>query len=451
MEPNCFCENLTYTEAASTERSKCCVRLPRDHTYVRQRVHWYWSTHATGTPNTGAQQTCVSGPHTISSAEVCNKKADVMFQTKRTKPLLRLSDPSAMLTPSRLLLLLFSALCIFPVLFAPKTCVAHARAQPPYRIPQGNAGSAGSKPVADAPKPDRQPQVPVFSIDDSEDTPQRVPQRIERASVRAKWPRVVKIGLLLPRFDDIKEPFKRPLYSIEYNMPVIESAIDRVKHKLHLVPADVHLNITTPKERLLTNIDSPLEAFEMVFEGNAHVLFGPYQALETAQIARYTQVWNLPQVTTGALWAGFDRGFILMTRTQGTFTDFSKFFIYKVLKEFNYTHVGIIYEKEKLSDPSFVQIVKPIYMRLAREGQGMPYSEVESNFNESDFLDILLKRQKDSRRGISGTADSETSLRSAETFLPGIRARRWRRGLTEGLKACDHLVVDKDLSLRTRK
>ncbi|GFO14063.1 hypothetical protein PoB_004056800 [Plakobranchus ocellatus] len=54
----------------------------------------------------------------------------------------------------------------------------------------------------------------------------------------------------------------------------------------------------------------------------------------------------------------------------------------------------------------------------------------------------LLASVRPERGDVGSTVNCKPTLKFAEIFLSRVRARRRRPGLTEGLKAWNHLVVD---------
>ena len=373
---------------------------------------------------------------------------------------LSVSTPSKYLFP--MLLLLFA-------LLRPQTCFAHAL--PTYTIPEANfsgsgsgGGSVGSN-SRSGPSPhnvnfppsrfrgfqaaeEQAKRVAEYSLAKLTTVPaplqlQAGPPQQAGQKKKVKWPSKVKIGVLLPRFLDFPDPMFRSLYSMEYNLPALECAVEEVTFTRRLIPpTKVKVSIVTPSRPLKFYTHAPLEAFEMTYDGTTNVLFGPYGTWPELQINRYAVKWNIPVLTTGALLFPPKNPFLMSTRVQGTFHKLSKA-AEEFIRRLGFNVIGFIYEYiagtgKVQRDQPYSFILRPIFASFVTESFDPPHDTI---WPGADFEQTLLNMRDHARSEYRYSVEYVKTPSALDTTRNPSFFKRRRIDYFTGYRFCEKMGI----------
>ena len=150
---------------------------------------------------------------------------------------------------------------------------------------------------------------------------------------------VIQVGVILPQ--DVNHPFSLKMISIGIEVAVESIHIRR--DLLHGYTILLHYG-----DSQCSNKWGPLKAIDMVYKGEAHVFFGPACDYAVAPIARFSDYWNIPVITGGAMVSAFSNKaeYKLLTRISGDYVKLGEFFSDMFSPSvYNWTKPGYIYHK----------------------------------------------------------------------------------------------------------
>ncbi|RUS77776.1 hypothetical protein EGW08_014461 [Elysia chlorotica] len=387
------CATSNLVQCSSPALGKCTTPFSQQRATSSLGQSGIPSSQLLGTPVSIDRSTVEKYPKQ-SFSSVPEENFNPYIPKKRTSRLNSRCLPS--FSPStRFVSCLLTALLVLPAIFHTEHAFAHA--QPTYAVPNSNGSVPGTVVgIPSRPGSGREGQVPVFNIRNPQDVAPRVPW----PKSRAKWPSQVNIGVLLPRVANLLGLYQR-IYGMEYNRPAIECAVDDLtRNTLRAgsspLPAGVKVKVTIPSQPLRFYTHAPMEAFDMTYDGTAHVLFGPYDLWPAAQINRYAVRWNVPVLTTSGML--FPPGvFSLTTRMQSDYTKLGDA-VYSIIQHFNFTVVGLIYEHVTAMDRDqpFFYMIRPLYS-IVEKGLNAPPKYDKISDQQSDMEKTLNTLKQGSR------------------------------------------------------
>lgn len=211
-------------------------------------------------------------------------------------------------------------------------------------------------------------------------------------TLRSKWPNYVQIACILPN-DSHKYSY------IPKVQPALELANDKVK-ELGLIP-NHRLYFTFADSRCSATF-SQIEAIDFYMEGKTRAFFGPVCDYAAAAIGRINWHWDIPLLTPGALAHDYGANktvpgaeFPMVTRVGVSFDSMSGFVV-KILQEFRWTRIKVLYEKdtstEVMNDRFGYLAMTAVYEEMVHHGlfigteEGSSFLEMPPNHNITEIL-----------------------------------------------------------------
>lgn len=152
------------------------------------------------------------------------------------------------------------------------------------------------------------------------------------------------MALMLPVYDETNRRYKKWPYFYQMVKPGLDIALEKITED-QILP-NYHANFTHMDTRCL-NPQAQIDTVNLRYESNCDVFFGPACEYATAPSARFCNYWKVPQITAGALSAGFSSKstFRTLTRLQGPYDKFGLVVVDLFILH-NWAVTGLLYDHD---------------------------------------------------------------------------------------------------------
>ena len=218
------------------------------------------------------------------------------------------------------------------------------------------------------------------------------PQQKPRDIPPTKWPRVLKVGLIIPYKGD---------HSI--SPPYATSAISIAERKInatpYLLPSLSQIEVKVVDSEC-SETEGPFAAIEMFYQSPPiHLFLGPVCDFSLSGVAGYSSVWNISVITPAGMPDGFDNKDEYKTLTrlfQGPYS-MMKYSLQSLFNKYQWRHITFFYYLVPRTSQCYYAL-QPTYQNVARTPNMTAY---QKNFDPDNMVksyrQLLLEISKLSR------------------------------------------------------